>query len=62
MSKVASFIPWSAMSKMHAVKKQKEDIEMMKMNGPEREKLGQRRNVWQWEKHVWLYSNLLQAL
>ena len=34
----------------------------MKVNGPGRSKLGQKRNSWQWAKHAWLYSDLLQAL
>ena len=32
------------------------------MNRPEMSKLGQGRNYWQWAKHAWLYSDLLQAL
>ena len=32
------------------------------MNGPEISKLGQGRNSWQWAKHAWLYSDLLQVL
>ena len=32
------------------------------MNGPGTSELGRKRISWQWEKHAWLYSDLLQAL
>ena len=34
----------------------------MKMNGPAMSKLGQGRTSWQWKKHEWLYSDLLETL
>ena len=34
----------------------------MKVNGLGRWKLEQGGNSWQWAKHAWLYSDLLQAL
>ena len=44
-------------------KKKKEEKEKKKRgNGAGRSKLGQRRNSWQWAKHVWLYPDPLQAL
>ena len=33
----------------------------IKVNEPWRLKIGQRRNSWQWVKHAWLFSDLLQA-
>ena len=33
-----------------------------KVNGPGTSELGRRRISWQWEKHAWLYSDLLQGL
>ena len=38
-----------------------EDLEKMKVNELGRY-LEQGRNSWQWAKHAWLYSDLLQAL
>ena len=43
-------------------KKWGEKLENMKVNGPGRQKLEQGSNSWQWAEHVWLYSDLLQAL
>ena len=34
----------------------------MKVNGWGRLKLAEGRNPWQWVKHAWLYSDILQAL
>ena len=34
----------------------------MSVNGARRSKLEQGRHSWQWVKHAWLYSDLLQAL
>ena len=34
----------------------------MNVTGPGRYKLRQVTNFWQWAKHAWLYSELLQAL
>ena len=34
----------------------------MKVNGLGRLKIGQIRNSWQWVKHAWVYSDLLQVL
>ena len=36
-------------------------MQTMTVNGPGRKKLGQGRHPWQWPKHAWLYSDLLQA-
>ena len=34
----------------------------MKVNGQGGSRLGQGRHSWQWEKHAWIYSDLLLAL
>ena len=50
---------WKTTSaKTNPVKKWGEGFEEMKVNSPERSKLGQGRNAWQWAKHTWLYSDL----
>ena len=47
---------------VYIYKKRGEKLEIMKVNGPGRQKSEQGSNSWEWVEHVWLYSDLLQAL
>ena len=58
MSRVNYFILWVHMGKSKVrIWRQK-----IKVNGLGRLKLGQGIISWQWAKHAWLYSDMLQAL
>ena len=64
ISRVAYFIPRAHTGIINTVKNQGEVLEKkkkIKVIVRKRQKL-RRRKAWQWVKHAWLYSELLQAL
>ena len=66
LNRVTYFVPWAHTGKgkewpkLTQLKRRKRIWKKMKVNGPARSKPGQVKNSWQWAKHVWLYSDLLQ--